>query len=70
MIRDRDTRMTCSFLVKEKGATDDYVIKRLTAFIKEVGYEAMLITLKSDQESAIKAVINKISFVFERSLLR
>ena len=60
VIRDRDTRMTCSFLVKEKGAADDYVIKRLMAFIKEVGYEAMPITLKSDQESAIKAVINKI----------
>ena len=58
--RDRDTKMTLSFLVKEKGAMDMYVVKRILAFIKELGHEGSKIIVKSDQESPIKAVIDKV----------
>ena len=58
--RDRDTKMTLSFLVKEKGAVDMYVVKRIMAFLKELGYEGIKIIIKSDQESPIKAVIDKV----------
>ena len=58
--RDRDTRMTLSFLVREKGASDPYVVKRLVAFIKEIGQEGQRMIVKSDQESPIKAVVDKL----------
>ena len=60
VMRCRDTRMTCSFMVREKGATGDYVIKRALAFIKELGYEATKLIIKSDQEFSIQAVVLKI----------
>ena len=60
VLRDRDTRLTCSFLVKERGATDDYVIKRGVAFIKELGCEGTSLILKSDQESSVQAVVAKL----------
>ena len=44
--------MMCSMLVGEKGAVDEHVIKRIIAFIKELGYESTKIFLKSDHESA------------------
>ena len=61
VVRDRDTRMTLSFLVKEKGATDTYVIKRLAAFLKEVGHIGNRIIIRSDQESAVNAVAEKLA---------
>ena len=61
VVRDRDTRMTLSFLVKAKGATDDYVIKRLGAFLKEVGHIGNKIIIRSDQESAVNAVAEKLA---------
>ena len=60
VIKDRDTRMMCSFLVKEKGAADEFVIKRIVAFIKELGYESTKLIIKSDQESSVKAVIDAV----------
>jgi hypothetical protein len=47
-------------LVKEKGATDDYVIKRGMAFMKELGYGGTSLILKSDQESSVQAVVAKL----------
>ena len=61
VMKDRDTGMMCSMLVKEKGAADEYVIKRIIAFIKELGYESAKLVLKSDQESSVKAVIDKVT---------
>ena len=60
VLKDRDTRMMCSILVKEKGAADEYTTKRIIAFTKELGYESARITLKSDQESSVKAVIDAV----------
>ena len=56
VVKERDTRMMCSMLVGEKGTADEHVIKRIIAFIKELGYESAKIVLKSDQESSVKSV--------------
>jgi hypothetical protein len=53
VIRDRDSSAVCSYLVKQKGAADEYVVKRAMAFIKEMGYSGTNIIIKSDQESSI-----------------
>ena len=58
--RDRDSRMTLSFLVREKGAADPYVVRRVIAFLKEIGYEGRTVIVKSDQESPICAVVEKL----------
>ena len=58
--RDRDTKMTVSYLVRAKGCADAYVVKRLIAFLKEIGYEGKKVIIRSDQESPIKAVIDKL----------
>ena len=39
---------------------DMYVVKRILAFVKELGHAGSKIIVKSDQESAIKAVIDKV----------
>ena len=68
--RDRDTRLTLSFMVREKGAADPYVVKRVLAFIREAGYEGRRIIIKSDQESPTRAVVDKIILEGEESDLR
>jgi len=60
VIKDRDSGKVCSFLVQSKGACDEYVVKRSLAFIKELGYMGMKLTIKSDQESSINSVVLKI----------
>lgn len=57
--RDRDTRMTVSFLVQSKGVLRDYFVRTLLAFLREVGHHENRLILKSDQESPIKAVVEK-----------
>ena len=58
--RDRDTRMTLSFLVRSKGVSDDLACNRILAFLKEIGRTGKLI-IKSDQESSIKVLAEKIA---------
>ena len=60
VVKERDTRMMCSMLVGEKGAVDEHVLKRIIAFIEELGYESAKIVLKSDQESSVKSVIDAV----------
>jgi len=45
---------------REGGAADEHVIKRIIAFIKELGYESAKLVLKSDQESSVKSVIDAV----------
>ena len=40
--------------VREKGAADTYVVRRVIAFLKEIGYEGQTVIVKSDQESYIR----------------
>ena len=37
------------------------MIKRIIAFIEELGYESTKIVLKSDQESSVKSVIDAVT---------
>ena len=37
-VRDRDTRMTLSFLTRGKGAADKHVINSILCFMKETGH--------------------------------
>ena len=61
VVRDRDTRTTMSFLVREKGAADPYVVNRVLAFIGEVGHSGGKLIIKCDHESPIKALFTKIA---------
>ena len=47
--------MTCSMTVKEKGIGDG-VVRRVIAFIRELGYDGKKLVLKSDQQSLVNAV--------------
>ena len=55
VLRDRANQMTCSMIVKEKGIGDGYVVRRVTAFICELGCDGKKLVLKSDQESHVNA---------------
>ena len=59
--RDRDTKMTLSFLVQAKGSASEYVIKRLVAFLQEFGHHGNKLICISDQESPINAVAEGLS---------
>ena len=59
--RDRDCKPLLSFLVKQKGAAYEYVVKRAIAFLKELGHVNNKIIIKTDQESPIRAVAEKIA---------
>ena len=61
VVRERDSRMMLSFLVREKGASDPYVIKRVLAFLTEIGHVGNKLIIKTDQESSIKAVAEKVA---------
>ena len=53
--------MTCSMVVKEKGIGDGYVVRRVIAFIRELGYDGKKLVLKSDQESSVNAVLVRVA---------
>ena len=59
--RDRDCKPLLSFRVKQKGAAYEYVVKRAIAFLKELGHVNNKIIIKTDQESPIRAVAEKIA---------
>ena len=61
VVRERDTRMMLSFLVREKGAADTYTVNRVLAFLKEIGHVGNKLIVKCDQESSIKALAEKIA---------
>ena len=59
--RDRDTRMTVSFLVQRKGVVNDCVIRRLLQFFRELGHHEKKVVIRSDQESPMRAVAEKLA---------
>ena len=61
VIRERDTKMILSFLVREKGANDPHVIRRVMAFLTELGHSGNNVIIKTDQESPDRAVAAKIA---------
>jgi len=58
VIRERTTRMTMASAVPSKS-TGTFIAKRGVAFMKEVGSQFGTVILKSDQEPAIKAVVDE-----------
>ena len=56
--RERETRMTMATVVPSKSASS-FTSKRLVAFMKEVGVVHGDLLVKSDQEPAIKAILNE-----------
>ena len=61
-VKERLTKMIMASVVPSKS-TGEFISKRIAAFIKEVGYEGLDITVKSDQEKAIKAILDDVSRV-------
>ena len=58
--RERTTRMTMSTVAPSKGERQ-FLARRVQAFLKEIGADTGDITLKSDQEPAMKAVLSEVS---------
>ena len=58
--RERQTRMTMSTAVPTKGG-NEFMAKRVQAFLREIGADKGDITMKSDQEPAMVAVLNEVS---------
>ena len=51
--KERNSKMTMSTVVPMKGASEEWAVRRLLAFLKELGLENADVVLKSDQEPAI-----------------
>ena len=61
VLRERPHRMTMSTIVPMKGASVEWCVRRVLAFIKEIGLEGSDIVLKSDQEPAIVSLMTEIA---------
>ena len=59
VVRDAETRMVMSTMVPAKGR-ESFAVDRVTAFIEEIGYMHQDLIVKSDQESAVRAVVEEI----------
>ena len=61
IVKDRESRMIMSSVAPVKGTRDDFVAKRVRAFIRELGLEHVKLTLKGDQEPAIQDLMNEVA---------
>ena len=61
VLRERPHRMTMSTVVPMKGASVEWCVRRVLAFIKEIGLEGGDLVLKSDQEPAVVSLISEIA---------
>ena len=61
VLRERPHRMTMSTIVPMKGASVEWCVRRVLAFIKEIGLEGNDIVLKPDQEPAIVSLMTEIA---------
>ena len=59
--REKGTKMTMATVVPMKGASIEFPAKRVLSFLKEIGLESADVVLKSDQEPAIKDLLNNIA---------
>ena len=60
VLRERPHRMTMSTIVPMKGASVDWCVRLVLAFIKVIGLEGSDIVLNSDQEPAIVSLIGQV----------
>ena len=59
--KEKSSKMTLATVVPMKGASLEYPIRRTLTFLKEIELEGADIVLKSDQENAIKDLLNNIA---------
>ena len=59
--REKSTRMTLATVVPMKGASVEYPVRRTLSFLKEIGLEGADVVFKSDQEPALKGLLNTIA---------
>ena len=59
--RGKSTRMTLPTVVPMKGASVKYPVRRTLSFLKEIGLEGADVVFKSDQEPALKDLLNTIA---------
>ena len=58
--RERQTRMTMSTVAPTKG-DNEFLARRVQAFLREIGADKGDITVKSDQEPAMVAVLSEVA---------
>ena len=58
--KDRESRMAMASLAPSKGAGNEFAAKRVRAFLSELGYESVGVTIKTDQEPDIKDVVSEV----------
>ncbi len=51
--KDRETRMVMCSMVPAKGTGHDFPARKARAFVSELGYEHLDVTIKTDQEPAM-----------------
>ena len=57
VVRERDSKATMATIVPRKGV-DNWVPKRLGAWMREIGLEYQEVVVKSDNEPALVALID------------
>ena len=57
--QDRETKMKLASAMPSKS-TGNFIAKRILAFMREVGCEHGVVTIKSDQEPAMKAIVSEV----------
>ena len=58
--KDRDTKSVMCSMVPIKGSSHQFPARRVKAFLSEMGYDNLDVTLKSDQEPSIMDVVNEV----------
>ena len=58
--KDRDSKMVMASVVPVKGSSHQFLARRVRAFLNELGYENLDVTIKTDQEPAIKDLVNEV----------
>ncbi len=58
---DRDSKMAAASVFPVKGSSHQLAARRVRAFVSELGYEDLDVTLTSDHEPAIKDLVSEVS---------
>ena len=59
--REKSTRMTLATVAPMKGASVEYPVRRMLTFLEEIGLEGADVVFRSDQEPALKDLLNTIA---------
>ena len=59
--REKSTKMTLATVVPMKGASVEHPARRTLTFLKEIGLECAGLAFKSDQELALKDLLNTVA---------